>query len=199
MRALLVSVLLLLPGGALPAPWGAVAPPGSTPPINLEPAPFQGMSLQVPYDDPQSPVGTGTLELFATPESNELDVRILAGGPSNRIRLKGCPLQIGLDGQWESFGTVYAGRELSRGAYDAVVSQMSILKLRQVAAAASVDVRICDIAFRPDDAFLESVREFVREFDARGTYDGPPPPPPPLDGPGTLEPARTGPQERTVA
>ncbi|MDH5491688.1 MAG: hypothetical protein OEY14_07030 [Myxococcales bacterium] len=185
MRALLCLSCVLL----LASESGSADPPQparsseSLPAIRFAAPEPSGISLNLSYPDRQSLWGEGELQLYADPGANEIRVSLLLGSAMAAPRLKGCTLQLGLDGQWESFESRYAGMPLSRGAYDAVLVEMDILHLRRIADASQIRLQICEMSTTLEASARPRIREFVERFEALGNFDGPPPPAPPLDGP----------------
>ncbi|MEM9193277.1 MAG: hypothetical protein AAGF12_29145 [Myxococcota bacterium] len=151
---------------------------GDAPPRYVAPS----LTAHIRYDHPPSPVGWGSFDLSAHPASHEFRVDLVFGAAARQKQWNRCrAVALDVDGESFKVATHYSGIGMSRGIYDAVRAELTIVHVRALAAADRVTARICNEEVILPVAELSKLDEFIREFEEEASYDGPPPPkPPPL-------------------
>ena len=142
------------------------------------------LSTQLRYDAPQSTVGWGTFDLSARPESNEIDVGLMAGLPVESARWRECQrAELNIDGEHHALEARYFGVPMEDGDYDAVSIDLTIEHVRAMAGATSVTASVCGDRFAIARGQLTKLRAFVRRFDTLASPTRPSRPTPTVAAP----------------
>jgi len=151
----------------------ADAEPAYTPP---------SLRAAVRYENVQSPLGWGSVDLSAHPEDHEFRVNVMLGAPVAARRWDHCKeLSMDVDGVETKHVTRYSGVDMATGVYDAVSVELTIDDVRRMARGHEVRVGLCGDAMTLPAAERASLSDFVSRFEEMATYEGPPPPKPPRE------------------
>ena len=142
------------------------------------------VTAEMTWSSPRSPVGWGSVDLTANPETDEIRVDLLLGTPADQSRWTCGDMVLDIDGQRQNLATSWAGVPMQDGVFDAVTAKLTIEHIRRMAHAEQVRIELCGDGVVFEEAQRASLDDFVRRFDDLAIYEGPSlPSPPPELGP----------------
>ncbi len=142
------------------------------------------LTAEMTWSSTRSPVGWGSFDLTAHPETDEIRVDVLLGTPASHQQWTCGAMVLDVDGEREPVTAHWAGVPMNDGVFDAVTAQLTIDTVRRMALAQHVRVELCGegVVVSPEQRI--SLRDFVERFDDLAIYEGPSAPsPPPELGP----------------
>lgn len=177
------SIGALVLGAALASGWGPTSTAEASPPLPPRSASAlpdgrdEGGRLhtddthvraELPWANPASLYGWGSLRLRAAPRSDDVHVHVIADAPTRTRRWASrCAAELVIDGHALEAGAEYVGARMkSGGTYDALRFDFTIDAVRRMAHAEHVEGRICGDRFELSEGQQRTLEAFVEHFDA---------------------------------